>query len=411
MREGWQFIALGDACDVIGGGTPSKRNPAFYEGDIPWATVRDMRNEVLSKTEFHISQEAVNSSSTKIIPGRNVIIATRVGLGKVCLLQKDTAINQDLRGVIPKSKNIDVRFLFRWFQSIANKIEGEGTGATVKGVKLPFIKSLQLPLPPLPEQKRIVAILDEAFAGIDTAIANTEKNLANARELFESYLNHRLLDIAFQEPIQTLSCITRLIVDCEHKTAPTQETGFPSIRTPNIGKGDLILDDVKRVSAETFSQWTRRAEPEPGDLILAREAPAGNVGVIPEGERVCLGQRTVLIRPDNEFVHSKYLAYLILHPVIQERLLSRSTGATVQHVNMRDIRALAIGSLPPIGEQLKDVDVLESVQSMGAQLVAIYQQKLTALAELKQSLLQKAFSGELTADSVDEVETLEAELA
>jgi type I restriction enzyme S subunit len=285
------------------------------------------------------------------------------------------------------------------------------SGLTVPKLNQGRLREIPIPLPPLPEQKRIVAILNEAFAGIDTAIANTEKNLANARELFESYLNHRLSDIASQEPIQTLSCIARLIVDCEHKTAPTQETGFPSIRTPNIGKGDLILDDVKRVSAETFSQWTRRAEPEPGDLILAREAPAGNVGVIPEGERVCLGQRTVLIRPDNESVHSKYLAYLILHPVIQERLLSRSTGATVQHVNMRDIRALAIGSLPPIGEQLKDVDVLESVQSMVAQLVSIYQQKLTALAELKQSLLQKAFSGELTADAADPVDTVEAALA
>src|SRR5699024_4516601 len=121
------------------------------------------------------------NSSTNIIPTDNVVIATRVGLGKVCLLAQDTAINQDLRGIIPKINNIDVQFLLRWFQSIAHKIEAEGTGATVKGVKLPFIKSLPLPLPPLDEQQKIVAILDEAFAGIDTAIANTEKNLANAR--------------------------------------------------------------------------------------------------------------------------------------------------------------------------------------------------------------------------------------
>jgi type I restriction enzyme S subunit len=106
----------------------------------------------------------------------------------------------------------------------------------------------------------------------------------------------------------------------------------------------------------------------------------------------------VLIRPDNESVNSKYLAYLILHPLIQERLLSRSMGATVQHVNMRDIRALAIGRWPPIEEQFEHVDVLESVQSAVAQLVSIYRQKLAALADLKQSLLHEACSGELTAD-------------
>lgn len=139
------------------------------------------------KTEFRITNEAVNKSSTNIIPANNVIIATRVGLGKICLLDKDTAINQDLRGVIPKKSNIDIRYLFRWFQSISHIIESEGTGATVKGVKLPFIKALKIPLPSLSEQKRIVAILDNVFAGIATALTNTEKNLANARELFESY--------------------------------------------------------------------------------------------------------------------------------------------------------------------------------------------------------------------------------
>ena len=117
------------------------------------------------------------------------MIATRVGLGKVCLLGQDTAINQDLRGIIPiNAKALEVRFLFWWLKSIADLIVAEGTGATVQGVKLPFVKSLQIPLPPLPEQQRIVGILDEAFDGIATAKTNAEKNLQNARALFESHL-------------------------------------------------------------------------------------------------------------------------------------------------------------------------------------------------------------------------------
>jgi len=126
-----------------------------------------MHSDCISKTDCMITNEGVRQSSTNIIPGGNVVIATRVGLGKVCMLSQDTAINQDLRGIIPKNKGIlDPRYLFWWFKSIASCIESEGTGATVKGVKLPFIKSLQIPLPPLPVQERIVAILDEAFAGI-----------------------------------------------------------------------------------------------------------------------------------------------------------------------------------------------------------------------------------------------------
>jgi type I restriction enzyme S subunit len=99
----------------------------------------------------HGTKEAVKGSSTNIIPKGNVVIATRVGLGKVCLLCSDTAINQDLRGIIPKRPStLSVGYLFQWLKSIAHIIEKEGTGATVQGVKLPFIKSLPMPVPRSP---------------------------------------------------------------------------------------------------------------------------------------------------------------------------------------------------------------------------------------------------------------------
>src|SRR5688500_9809730 len=95
--------------------------------------------------------------------------------------------------------------------------------------------------------------------------------------------------------------ICERIVDCEHKAAPTQPHGYPSIRTPNIGRGRFILEGGNRGSEDTYRQWTRRAVPKPGDLIMAREAPVGNVALIPHGLQPCLGQRTPLIRPNREF--------------------------------------------------------------------------------------------------------------
>src|SRR5271165_3043709 len=99
-------------------------------------------------------------------------------------------------------------------------------------------------------------------------------------------------------PPETLDDACEFIVDCLHATAPTQEDGYPLIRTPNVGKGRLELSGVLRVSEDTYQVWTKRAVPEAGDLILAREATAGNVAIIKEGEKVCLGQRTVHLRPD-----------------------------------------------------------------------------------------------------------------
>src|SRR5438034_11703955 len=129
---------------------------------------------------------------------------------------------------------------------------------------------------------------------------------------------------------QTLADVCELIVDCEHKTAPTQSSGYPSIRTPNIGKGRLILDGVNRVSEETYRYWTQRAIPQAGDLILAREAPIGNVAIIPSNLKVCLGQRTVLIRPDFAKVNAQYLTYRLLGDDVQGRIQSLSNGATVR---------------------------------------------------------------------------------
>jgi type I restriction enzyme S subunit len=135
-------------------------------------------------------------------------------------------------------------------------------------------------------------------------------------------------------------------VDCLHATAPTQDEGYPLIRTPNIGRGRLILDGVQRVDEHTYQHWTRRAVPQQHDLILAREAPAGNVAIIKNGQTVCLGQRTVHLRPDAAQVDPDFLCYFLLHPKQQGLLLAGETGATSKHVNMRDIRRLPLQGMP-----------------------------------------------------------------
>ena len=152
---------------------------------------------------------------------------------------------------------------------------------------------------------------------------------------------------------QTLDDACEFIVDCLHKTAPVQSEGCPSIRTPNVGRGRLLLQGVNRVSEETYNEWTRRAVPRENDLILAREAPAGNVATIKNGQTVCLGQRTVHLRPDSNQVDPDFLCYFLLAPPQQGVLLAGETGATAGHVNMRDIRRLPLIGLPDQAVQRK----------------------------------------------------------
>ncbi|QGS59040.1 restriction endonuclease subunit S [Shewanella algae] len=185
----------------------------------------------------------------------------------------------------------------------------------------------------------------------------------------------------------TLDDVCEFIVDCLHKTAPTQESGFPLIRTPNIGKGRLLLDGVYRISQENYDIWTQRAEPESEDLILAREAPAGNVAIVPEGEKVALGQRTVHLRPDKKKVDPTFLCYFLLAPIQQANLLAGETGATAKHVNMRDIRRLPLPNLPAIEEQKK----LGSLIATYDNLIENNRRRIQLLEESARLLYQEWF--------------------
>ena len=195
-----------------------------------------------------------------------------------------------------------------------------------------------------------------------------------------------------------LDFICKYIEDCPHTTAPDEGHGFPLVRTPNIGFGKLLLKGVHRVSKSVYDLRNSRAVPMPGDLIYAREAPAGNVAVIEDGEMVCLGQRTVLISPFIELINSKCLAYFILSPLVFQKLVGQSTGTTVAHVNLSDIRPLAI-PLPPLAEQRRIVAKIEELMP----LVEKYGKAQTELdtlnqdlpRRLRQSVLQQAIQGKL----------------
>ena len=187
--------------------------------------------------------------------------------------------------------------------------------------------------------------------------------------------------------VTRLKYICELIVDCEHKTAPTQETGYPLIRTPNIGLGHLILNGVNRVSEEIYQEWSRRTIPQAEDLILAREAPVGNVAIIPKNMKVCLGQRTVLIRPDKNKTCSTFLVYLMLGDDTQARLLERSTGATVHHLNMTDIRNLELPTLPPLPVQTQIAAFLDRKTGQIDELICIKERRIELLQEQRTALI------------------------
>lgn len=183
-----------------------------------------------------------------------------------------------------------------------------------------------------------------------------------------------------------LKDLCELIVDCPHSTAPDEGEGYPLIRTPNIGLGYLDLTNVHRVSKDVYDKRNARAVPQAKDLILAREAPAGNVGIIPEGEHVCLGQRTVLIRPDQSKIDPWFLNYYLNSPDQRHHLLSSANGATVSHVNMHIIRSLPV-TCPDRREQQRIAGILKAYDK----LIENSRKQIALLEEAAQRLYKSWF--------------------
>lgn len=157
--NGWLFKTLGCFIEKIeGGGTPSKKRDDFWNGNIPWASVKDIVTHNPCDTQDHISVEALKNSSSRLVPKGTLIIPTRMALGHAVIFDVDVAINQDLKAVYPK-KDLLNKYLYYWFQYKKRFIERLGAGSTVAGIQVGGLKAIKVNMPPYPEQKRIVGVL------------------------------------------------------------------------------------------------------------------------------------------------------------------------------------------------------------------------------------------------------------
>lgn len=406
MRKPWPTRALGEVCYVIGGGTPPKDRPDYYGGEVPWATVRDMRSDVICDTEFRITNAALSGCATNVIPKGSVVIATRVGLGKVCLLGQDTAINQDLRGIVPmKPNNLLSKFLFWWFKSIDALIVAEGTGATVQGVKLPFVKALRLPVPPVSEQQRIVGILDEAFEGIATAKAHDEKNLQNARAIFESHLD----SVFLRRDTWTAKSVDELVregvlykpFDGNHGELHPRAADYVTFGVPFIMASDLhdgLVDTANcRFIPESLAQSLRVGFAKDGDVLLSHKGTIGRSAILKTtDEYVMLTPQVTAYRiRDPKALLNRFIRYYFMTGQFQREMISGAEdGSTRAYIGITKQLSLNF-RFPSLEIQHQIIRSLDALAPEGQLLENLYRQKLAALAALKKSLLHEAFSGKL----------------
>lgn len=371
MRQGWKEKRLAEVCNVVNGGTPKTDVQVYWGGSHLWITPAEMGKRLspyVGDTERKITDLGLRDSSAQMLPPNSVILSSRAPIGHLVINTKLMSTNQGCKGLVP-GEQIHHKFLYYYLNSIVDLLNSLGTGATFKELSGSKLKEVLIPFPPFPEQKRIVAILDEAFDAIAKAKINAERNLTNARELFDSYLN------AVGENKEQLGNLVDITTGKLDANAAKKDGEYPFFTCSR----EIYSIDKYAFDCEA--------------ILLAGNNAVGDFNVKHYKGKFNAYQRTYVITVNaKQRVLYRYLYFQMLKSL--KVFKAQSVGAGTKFLKLGMIKELQI-NLPSLLEQKDVVAKLDGISSEAKKLETIYQTKLADLEELKKSILQKAFNGEL----------------
>jgi type I restriction enzyme, S subunit len=377
VKKGWKAEPLGELCDVL----DHKRKPITKKDRIAGEYPYYGATGVLGHVEGYLFDEPlvlVGEDGAKWASGEDTAFAVE---GKIW-------VNNHAHVLRPhRSRLLDSWLIYHLNHSDLKEFV---SGLTVPKLNQGNLREIPIPVPPLAEQKRIVGLLDEASEGLDAAKANTEKNLRNARALFESHLESVFTQRGPGWEEKTLGEVADLL-DCLHKTPTYAETGFPMVRVTDIKPGLLDLSKTRKVDEQTFIAFSKGRRPSAGDIVFSRVGSCGVSALVSSDEPFCLGQNTVFILPK---MNSKLLYHFLNSPNAKEQFEGFIDGTTQPTISMKSIRQVVVPIAPP-AEHGRLVGSLDSMREETQRLANIYTRKLTAFDALKKSLLHLAFTGAL----------------
>ena len=392
----WEIKKLGEVCDLKSGKTISK-SIERSEGEILYIKVGDM-NLIGNENYIQFSNRFVDKSdinSNQIIPIGSIIFPKRGGAiatNKKRRIAKPTIVDLNTMALVP-SKIVDENYLFHWFQKI--DLAELSNGANIPQINNYSFDDVSISYPKsIAQQKKIVAILDKAFAAIDTAKANAEQNLKNAKELFESYLQNVFENKGDAWEKKTLQEVCHKITDGTHQTPKYFDEGVIFLSSRNVTSGKINWDKIKYIDEKQHIEMHKRIAPKIGDILLAKNGTTGVAAMVDKDVVFDIYVSLAHIRSLGN-VYPEFLLYFINSPVAKKQFNSRLKGAGVPNLHLKEIREVVINFPKSIREQKTIVNKLDAISSESKKLEAIYKQKIADLEEMKNSVLQKAFSGQL----------------
>ena len=451
---GWVETDVSSICDVIGGGTPSTRKHEYWNGPIPWISSADIYAINDIRPRRSISADALRNSAANLVPGGSIVVVTRVGLGKVALVKEELSFSQDSQGLVFDNECIYDLYLAYYLSEAVQVFKYEARGTTISGVTKKQLRELPVLLPPLAEQRRIVAAIEQQLTRLDAAVTAlkrvqvnlqryrasvlktacagtlvpTEAALARAEGRDYEHADRLLARILverrarwaaqpkrrgrYKEPTPpdtsalpelpegwvwtSLSSIGE--VRLGRQRSPKRATGpnmRPYLRAANVTWAGVDLSDVKEMDFDSNEFETYRLLP--GDILLAEASGSADEVGKPAiwGGQIdgCCFQNTLIrVRLCPEIV--LYLYYHLLFDARSGALGRAARGVGIHHLGARRAESWTI-ALPPLAEQRRIVAEVERRLSVIQQAETAVEASLKRAERLRQSILKRAFSGQL----------------
>ncbi len=401
LPEGWEVKKLGEFLDFAGGGTPDKSQKGYWDGDIPWASVKDVKERYLTRTQDSITKEGLNASASQMAKVGDVILITRISPGKTTIAKIDTAINQDLKIIRPKIK-IGALFLHYLFETIGKEIVKASSGTTVLGIRLETLKEIPIPLPPIAEQHRIVSKIEELFSELEKGkeqILLAQQQLKTYRQAvlkwaFEGRLtNADVVDGVLPEGWETVT-LSDVADSCLGKMLDKQKNRGdlkPYLGNINVRWNSFQLDDLSEMRFEASEQ--KRFGVVEGDLIICEGGEPGRAAIWKGKKEMMIQKALHRVRFGKRATAPYFLHYLFL--IAQSKELQKYfTGTTIKHLTGGSLKKVTF-PLAPLEEQHRIVQEIESRLSVCDAMEATLQTSLAQAEVLRQSILKRAFEGRL----------------
>lgn len=404
---GAERFKLGDLCFKITDGSHNPPKGIDYSEHLMLSSKNVFDDHIHLEKPRYLSEIDFSKENKRTDVSAGDVLLTIVGtVGRVAVVGKSLpkfTLQRSVAVLKPVPDKILSRFLMYCLQSMLEELLGEARGVAQKGIYLKSLRAMEINTPPIPEQKRIVAILDQAFAGIEQARTKTEQNLKKARELFESYLQQVFSQRGKKVQSVELGDVVDVLTDYhangsykvlkQHVELKEQEDFAWMVRSTDFEKK---FKNEKRYITEHAYNYLTKSKLFGGEIIMSKIGNAGKVYFMPETDRPCsLAMNLFLIRLDPSKANNEYIYRYLNSSSGKAQIAPRLKGAATQTITKDNVRSLQI-PMPSLDGQHEVIKNLKILEKEIESLESLYIKKLINIEELKNSILHKAFTGELT---------------